>query len=77
MFLEVEKQSKTFLPVNRNGWWIKFSTYCDHNVLLVFTSMFTGQTIIRYFNNEDDAVKYINFIIETDPSIPIEQDLPD
>lgn len=77
MYSEVEKQSKTFLPVNRNGWWIKFSTYCGHNVLLVFTSMFTGQTIVRYFDNEDKAVNYINYIIETDPSIPIEQDLPD
>lgn len=67
-YLEVEADCTSFVPVNRNGWFIKFSVYNSHNILLVFTSMFTGQTIVRYYDNEDEAVKCINFVIECDPS---------
>jgi hypothetical protein len=67
-FAEVEKKVMSFLPVNRNGWWIKFSTNKDSNILLLFTSMFTGQTIVRFFQEEDEAVKFINFIIEQNPA---------
>jgi hypothetical protein len=72
-YLEVESNSTSYLPVNRNGWWIKFSVYNSHNILLVFTSMFTGQTIVRYYDNEDDAVKFINYVIESDPAEEIPQ----
>lgn len=64
----------SFLPINRNGWWIKFSTHKSHDILLLFTSMFTGQTIMRYFDNEDDAVKFINYVIEHDASEEIAQE---
>jgi hypothetical protein len=60
--LEIEGKSKFFSPVVRNGWWIKFSTYRDHFILLTFVSRFTGQTIIRYYTNEEDAVAFINFV---------------
>ena len=72
-YLEIASNLSSYLPVNRNGWWIKFSTYNSHNILLVFTSMFTGQTIVRYFENEDDAVKYINYVIECDPAEEVPQ----
>lgn len=67
-YLEVESNTKSFTLVNRNGWWIKFSVYNSYNILLVFTSMFTGQTIVRYYDNEDDAVKFINYVMESDPA---------
>jgi hypothetical protein len=67
-FVEIEKKVMSFLPVNRNGWWIKFSTNKDSNILLLFTSMFTGQTIVRFFQEEDEAVKFINFITEQNPA---------
>lgn len=54
---------KTYLPVVKNNWVIKFSIL-DCNVLLTIFSMSTAQTIIRYFNNEDDACKFINFILQ-------------
>lgn len=66
-FQEIEYHCKTWYPVNRNGWWIKFSTTFDKNILLVFTSKYTAQTIIRFFNNEVDAVKFINYVVEQDP----------
>jgi hypothetical protein len=62
---------KSFNPVLKNNWVIKFSTYDDH-VLLVILSMMTGQTIIRYFDNEDGAVQFINFVLLQDAS----EDLP-
>jgi hypothetical protein len=58
----------SYRPINRNGWWIKFSVMDGENILLVFTSMFTGQTAIRYYTNEDDAVAFINFLTECDPT---------
>jgi hypothetical protein len=57
----------SYKPINRNGWWIKLSIVDEENLLLVFTSMFTGQTVIRHYTNEDDAVAYIHFITECDP----------
>jgi ABC-type molybdate transport system substrate-binding protein len=60
--LEIQSKSKFWHPVSRNGWWIKFSTYRDHYILLMIVSRYTAQTIIRYYENEDDAVAFINFI---------------
>ena len=65
-YSEVESKSKSWAPVIRNGWWIKFSTYKETNILLIFVSQHTGQSIIRYFVDEDDAVEYINYITSTD-----------
>jgi hypothetical protein len=60
--LDIEGKTKFWQPVVRNGWWIKFSTYRDHYILLMIISQYTGQTIIRYFEEEQDAVIFINFI---------------
>ena len=62
----IQKQIKVWDPVNRNGWWIKFSTF-KGNILLFFTSSYTGQTLVRFFDDEDSAVKFINFIINQNP----------
>ena len=67
-FIDTEVKCMSFMPVNRNGWWIKFSTSKDGNVILLFTSMCTGQTVVRFFENEDEAVKFVNFITECDPT---------
>jgi len=67
-FLEYAGKTKTWHPVERNGWIVKFSTFRDSNILLFLISEYTAQTIIRYFNHEDEAVKFINYIIELDPS---------
>ena len=66
LMLDIKAKSKSFSPVTRNGWAIKFSVYRDCNILLLFTSLYTGQTIVRYFTEEDDAVKYINFVTSKD-----------
>jgi hypothetical protein len=71
--MEIKNNSRSFAPIIRNGWMIKFSTYRDNNILLIFTSMHTGQTIIRYFNDEEDAVMYINYITHQSPVEMLDQ----
>jgi hypothetical protein len=60
--LDIRRNSKSWYPVIRNDWYIKFSIYRS-NILLIFVSSFTGQTIIRHFIDEDEACEYINFIV--------------
>ena len=76
-FLKFANLVNSWHPVNRNGWWIKFSTHSD-NILLIFVSQYTAQTIVRYFSGEKLAVDFINFIINVDPTLKYDQeDLPE
>jgi hypothetical protein len=70
--LEIESKTRFWHPVSRNGWWIKFSTYRDHYILLMVISKYTAQTIIRYYEDEDDAVAFINFVTTCNPNDLIE-----
>jgi hypothetical protein len=70
--LEIQSKSRFYQPVNRNGWWIKFSTYRDHYILLMIVSRYTAQTIIRYYLDEDEAVAFINFVTTCNPNDLIE-----
>jgi hypothetical protein len=67
-FYDVGAKSKFFQTVERHGWAIKFSVYKDTFILLTVVSCYTGQTLVRYFNQEHEAVKFINFITELDPA---------
>lgn len=58
--------TRSWHPVMRNGWVIKFSAHKDSNILLFVISKYTGQTIVRYFSNEDEACTFINFIQNLD-----------
>lgn len=62
--IEIEETLISFSPVSRNGWYIKFSTSGDGNVLLTFVSMYTGKTVIRHFSDEIKAVEFINYMVE-------------
>jgi hypothetical protein len=73
-FIRFATLTKSWHPVNRNGWWVKFSTYFGSNILLIFTSDTTGQTIIRYFASETLAVQFINYIINTDSTAEFSQE---
>jgi hypothetical protein len=70
--LDIRNNSKSFSPVVRNGWAVKFSVYRESNILLIFASCFTGQTVVRYFSDEDSAVEYINFVTSQNPHEEIE-----
>lgn len=66
-FLEIESKGITFSPVIRNGWWVKFSMV-QGNILLIFVSDYTAQTIIRFYSTEDKAIGFINKVINSDPT---------
>jgi hypothetical protein len=72
LYMDIKNNYKSFQLIIRNGWAIKFSVYRGENILLVFTSTFTCQTVVRYFTNEDDAVDFINFITAQNPQEEIE-----
>ena len=75
-FLEIESKGITFSPIVRNGWWVKFSMV-QSNILLIFVSEYTGQTIIRYFQSEKPAVDFVNMVIKSDPSEELELKTPE
>ena len=60
--LDIENKTKFWDGVVRNGWWIKFSVYSDQFILLMIVSRYTGQTILRYYSDEGEAVAFINFV---------------
>jgi hypothetical protein len=62
-FSKFAAKTKFWHSVVKNGWIIKFSIHEEQNILLTIISQFTSQFIIRYFNNEDDACKFINQVI--------------
>jgi hypothetical protein len=64
---DIMENHKSFQPVVREGWAIKFSTLRESNILIIFTSLYTGQTIVRYFIAEEDAVMFINYMAFKDP----------
>lgn len=65
LLMDIEQNSKSWQPVIRNRWIIKFSIY-ETNVLLIVTSCITGQTFIRYYAEEDQACEFLNFILTKD-----------
>jgi hypothetical protein len=71
-FSQIAEKTKSWYPVARNGWIIKFSIFDECNFLITVISQYTGQVIIRYFNDEDDACLFINFIQDLDAAQEIE-----
>ena len=65
---DVITHTKSWDPVLRNDWMIKFSIYKNF-VMIMFTSIYTGQTVIRYFSDEDLACNYINYMTQQDASV--------
>jgi hypothetical protein len=68
-YLSIAMKTKSWQPVARNGWIIKFSVYKDTYVLLTIISQHTGQVILRYFIDEDEACAFINFVLDQDAEV--------
>jgi hypothetical protein len=62
---DIIRNIRSWHPVVKNDWWIKFSVYKDQVLLFVVSTM-TGETVVRYFNDEDEACEYINYILSQD-----------
>lgn len=66
---EIRSNTTYFQPAVKNGWIIKFSVHKNSDILLIIVSRYTGETFLRYFTDEDHAVKFINMITMMDPTI--------
>lgn len=71
--MALKSNLKSWNTVSRNGWYVKFSILENQYVLLTFVSSYTGQTIIRYCDEESEACNQINFITGLDPTKPLSQ----
>lgn len=72
--LDISKELRSWHPVVRDYWWIKFSNY-KGNILLIVGSTLTGQVVVRHYADENKACDFVNWIIEQDPSKSIK--IPD
>lgn len=57
-------QLKSLDEVRRDGWAIKLSILNDQFVLCVIRSEATGQTIVRYFDDEQEVADFVEFVCE-------------
>lgn len=65
LLMNISLNSRSWHPVMKNNWIIKFSLY-ESNVLLIVTSALTAQTIVRYFADENSACDFLNYILSQD-----------
>ena len=65
LYRKTASKMKSWSPVNRNGWAIKFSTHGE-TILLIFFNLFTDQTVVRFFSEETEAVQFINMVLMHD-----------
>ena len=65
-YLEIASKTKSWHPIARNGWIVKFSIYRETNILVTVISQYTGQTILRHFLDEDNACLFINYVLDLD-----------
>jgi hypothetical protein len=64
---DIIRHLRSWHPVVREYWWIKFSNY-KGNILIFVGSTLTGQVLTRYFPDEDLACKFINWVLNQDPT---------
>jgi hypothetical protein len=62
---DIIRNIRSWHPVVKNDWWIKFSVYKDQVLLFVVSTM-TGETVVRYFDDEDEACEFINWVVNQD-----------
>jgi hypothetical protein len=64
---DIIRHLRSWHPVVREYWWIKFSNY-KGNILIFVGSTLTGQVMTRYYENEDLACKFISWVLNQDPT---------
>jgi hypothetical protein len=64
---DIIRHIRSWHPVVREYWWIKFSNY-KGNILLFVGSTLTGQLTTQYFTDENLACEYINWVLNQDPT---------
>jgi len=75
LYKDIKENIKTYQPIGRDYWWVKFSNY-KGNILLFAGSVLTGEMVTHHFVDEDDAVLYVNWLFCQDPTRSIKNRLP-
>lgn len=55
----------SFIPVRRGNWVIKASVFKDKYVLLVMVNSSTAEFCTRHFDNQHEAVDWIDMVVST------------
>jgi hypothetical protein len=63
MKTQIGKNIISFPLVLRGNWHIKASIY-KGQVLVIANHIMIEKIVIKFFDNNDEAVKFINFIVE-------------
>lgn len=66
MKTHIAKNLVSFPAIRRGNWQLKASLYKDSQFLVVANNMVTDAFVIRTFDNDDEASKFINFLIDKD-----------
>lgn len=56
----------SFVPIRRGNWIVKTSVYKDKFVMFIAYNTSTAEFVVKQFNNQIDAVKWLEMIIEKD-----------
>jgi hypothetical protein len=60
------KNLVSFPTIRRGNWQLKASLYKNSHFLVVANNMMTDAFVIRTFDSDEDASKFINFLIDKD-----------
>ena len=52
--------------VRRGNWHVKVSIYKDEQLLLIANHLLLECCVIKVFDNNDEAIEFINLIVEKD-----------
>ena len=66
------RTTKFYRAEETKGWHIQFSNYADSFILLIVTSTYTAQTLVRYYDDEESAVSFLKWIMAIDPKHELE-----
>lgn len=64
--MQIKKRGllKSFDNIVRNGWTVQMSTWQDHYILVIINSSITNQTILRHFDDEQEAAIFVDFVVD-------------
>ncbi len=66
LFRDAAAKTKSWHSVTRNNWSIKFSIHDDDTIMVSIYCTLTLRSYIRFFSVEDEAVQFINFVVNLD-----------
>ena len=58
----------SFVTVRRANWLFKASVYHDKYVMIVAINVQTAEFHTKYFSNQNDAVNWLEMVVEKDSS---------